>query len=117
MYDSRQIIFGGVAFGAIERYVAVAYNGAESYNQFAGTGQIAGISGNVAQVNGERTDVVAFGPHQARLNSAVARGAWLKPDATGRLIPANAGDFAIARAEKSGVLGEIIPVLVFPTKI
>jgi hypothetical protein len=120
MYDTRQIIMGGQADGAIERYTAVqpGVSTTTAFARAAGVTPPIGINSNVNTALGERADIVIFGPHKGRLGGvAVARGTWLKADGLGRLIAAVAGDFAIARAEIAGNALEIIDIFVMPVKV
>lgn len=71
-----------------------------------------GVCGAVGPALGERCDVVLMGIADVEFGAAVTRGQALTSDASGRAVVAVAGDQMIGRAQVSGVLGDIAPVLI-----
>lgn len=86
-----------------------------------GSAAILGASELIAAASGERVDVVRLGLAYVELGDTVTRGQHLTSDSVGRAIPAvivagsaiNIG----GRAEISGVVGDIIPVMIEPTVV
>jgi hypothetical protein len=118
-YSNQQIIFGGIAATAIEghRIVTPEPATAGSYKKATAADIPVGISAANGFAIGKRLDYIVHGPHHLRLGAAVTEGQWLKADATGKGIPAAAGDLAIARAMKAGAIGELVSVYVQPYKV
>ncbi|MFM2433066.1 MAG: hypothetical protein RLZZ511_4280 [Cyanobacteriota bacterium] len=118
MYDNRQVIFGGTASIAIPAYHIVAHaTTAGQIKQAIATDTAIGVSSDTPAIINNRTDYVAHGPHRLRVGAAVTPGTWLKPDASGRGIPAAVGEAAIARAIQSGTTGDLVDVFVQPYKV
>ena len=97
-------------FGATDSVVAQAA---------AATDLLIGVTGKVsATVIGERVDVSRSGIREVEYGGAVARGATLTADASGRAItaaPAAGSNVrTIGVAEVSGVLGDIGSLLIVP---
>lgn len=73
-----------------------------------------GIVEAVAPAAGERCDVVMAGLADVTLGGTVARGAMVTSDAQGRAVTATTGNRAIGVARVSGVVGDVVEVLIAP---
>lgn len=95
-----------------KQFFAVKFSGADSQVNLAGVGNAIGILMN-KPLSGEVAEVaLSGGGAKSKCVGNVTRGDSLKADASGNLIPASAGDRAIAIAESSGVSGDVIAVIV-----
>lgn len=87
----------------------------------AATDALIGVSHTITAAIDERIDVVVAGIADVELGGTVTRGGFVSSDATGRgVAPAPAAgvnNAVIGRALASGVIGDIIPVLVSPSQI
>lgn len=87
----------------------------------AATDALVGVSHTITAAIDERIDVVVAGIADVELGGTVTRGGFVSSDATGRgVAPAPAAgvnNAVIGRALASGVIGDIIPVLVSPSQI
>jgi hypothetical protein len=73
---------------------------------------VAGILLNSPRA-GEAASVGFWGESQVYAGAAVAHGALVAPDGTGRAVTANSGDWTLGQAlEAAGAAGELIRVLV-----
>ncbi len=73
-----------------------------------------GVVEGVAPALGERCDVVHFGIADLTLGGTVARGAAVTSDATGRGVAAASTNRVIGFARQSGVVGDIVEVMLAP---
>lgn len=80
----------------------------------AATDLSVGVVEHVAAASGERCDVVLVGVAEITLGAAVTRGSQLTSDATGRAVTAIAGNRRIGIALVSGVVGDVVEVLLNP---
>lgn len=76
-----------------------------------------GINEGIAPATGERVDVVMAGLAEVTLGATVARGAAVTADALGRAVTAAAGNRAIGIAMASGVVGDVVHVLITPSVV
>lgn len=76
-----------------------------------------GVLENVSPVTGERCDVVVAGIAEVTLGGTVARGAKVTADAQGRAVTAAAGNQAIGVVLASGVVGDLVDVLISPSVV
>lgn len=87
----------------------------------AATDALIGITTEIDAASGERVDVVHEGIADLKLGGTVARGALLTSDASGRGVTAapaaGTNNRVICAALISGVLDDIIPVLVTPGSV
>lgn len=76
-----------------------------------------GVADNLGQTDaGYRVDIILNGIAEAEAGAAVARGARLTADASGRVIAAASGNIVIGVAmAAAGAAGEIIPINVVPS--
>jgi hypothetical protein len=85
------------------------------------TSQMIGVVEGVAPALGERCDVVMTGIADVQIGGTVTRGAYLTSNATGQGVAAapaaGTNNNVIGMALQSGVSGDIIPVLVAPSRI
>lgn len=95
--------------------VKVGANDYDVLQAAAGTDLVFGVSTEVGAVSGERIDVVLEGIVDVKLGATVARGQLVMSDASGfGILAAAAGGSnvnVIGRAMVSGVVGDIVPVL------
>lgn len=80
-----------------------------------------GVSENLDTPINENCDVVLVGVADVRCGGAVARGDWLTSDANGKAVAAapaaGVNNNVVGRALASGVLDDIIPVLLAQNRI
>lgn len=76
-----------------------------------------GVVEGMAAASGERCDVVLGGSAEVTLGGTVARGALVTSDATGRAVTAASTNRAIGVALASGVVGDVIDVLISPSTV
>jgi len=80
-----------------------------------------GVTNDVAALNGERQDVIHMGIADITLGGNVTRGNPVTSDSVGRAVnaapAAGANNHIIGFALISGVLGDIVPVLLSPGRI
>lgn len=83
--------------------------------------KLIGITTEIDSISGERCDVVHAGIADLKLGGAVARGDQITSDATGQGLTAapaaGTNNRTVGIALISGVLGDIIPVLVLPSML
>lgn len=73
-----------------------------------------GTSAPLGAVAGDRLHVTLGGIARVKLGGTVARGAGMTSDATGQGVAAAATNRAIGYALASGVIGDVIPMLIAP---
>ena len=76
-----------------------------------------GVVENVPPASGERCDVVLAGVAEVTLGGTVARGAAVTADASGRAVAAAAGNRAVGVLLASGVVGDVVEVLLSPSVV
>jgi hypothetical protein len=109
-----------VAEAAINAFRIVKFGTTDDFVvQGAAVGDaLIGVVEGVAPAAGERCDVVMAGIAEITLGGTVARGAALTSDGTGRAVAAapagGTNNSLIGRALASGVVGDVIPVLLAP---
>lgn len=83
--------------------------------------KLIGVSNELAAAIGERCDIVRVGIADVQLGGAVARGDPITSDANGKGVAAapaaGINNSIIGFAETSGVLDDVIPVLLAPGRI
>ena len=83
--------------------------------------KLIGVCDNVAPALGERVDIIVSGIADVRIGGAVTRGDPLTTDANGKGVAAapagGTNNRIIGMALASGVLDDIIPVLVSPSML
>lgn len=90
-------------FGASDTGAAVAA---------AGTDALIGVTGQVgALAAGDQVDLTLVGIGEVECGDTVTRGNQLTADATGRAVVASDGDTVGGKAMKSGLVGDVIPIL------
>jgi hypothetical protein len=86
-------------------------------NGAAATDALIGVNNEIDVASGERADVIHTGIAQVKLAGTVARGGFVTSDATGKGVAAapaaGSNNGVVGRALRSGVSGDIIPVLLF----
>lgn len=105
-----------VAEAAISAYRIVKVGAADGQvlTAAAATDLSIGVVENVAPAIGERCSVVMVGVAEITLGGTVARGAAVTSDASGRAVTASAGNRRIGIALASGVVGDVVEVLLSP---
>ena len=80
-----------------------------------------GITGQVAGVITTRVDVILSDTADVECGATVTRGDWLTTDSVGRAVTAapaaGVNNNVIGKAMQSGVVGDIITVLLVPCRI
>lgn len=108
------------ALGVIGKYLiaAATTDDGEASQAADGDAMLLGTTTDIPTADGAIVDVVRNGLASVTYGGAVARGAPLTADASGRAIavalPAAAGTYIVGYAEVSGVLGDIGSVMVAP---
>lgn len=77
----------------------------------AASDALIGVSGQVGAASGETLDVTLIGIGEVTLGDTVARGARVTSDASGRAITASDGENVAGMVLKSGVVGDVVPLL------
>lgn len=77
----------------------------------AATDGLLGLSGQVGAASGEPVDITLVGVGEVTLGDTVTRGQRLTADSAGRGIPAVSGNVVGGVALKSGVVGNVVPML------
>lgn len=105
-----------VAEAAISAYRIVKPGSADGQvlTAAAATDLAIGVVENVAPASGERCEVVLAGVAEITLGGTVARGGAVTSDASGRAVAASAGNRRIGHALVSGVVGDVVEVLLSP---
>ena len=99
------------------RYHAVKQGTSDFNVVIAAAGEGIGILMNRPNANQQAEIAVVGGGAKVKLGANVTRGAYLVANASGQFITAaTAGHTVLARAEVSGVSGDIIPVTVLDFK-
>jgi len=80
----------------------------------AATDSLIGVVEGVAPALGERCDVMLAGIAEVKLGGSVTRGGPVTSDATGQGVAAASGNRAVGHALVSGVVGDVIEVLINP---
>jgi Uncharacterized conserved protein (DUF2190) len=100
-----------VKFGTTDDFMAQSAAAADGHiGVFEGYGTAAPLGAAA----GERIHVTLSGIARLKLGGTVARSAGITSDATGQGVAAGAGNRAIGYALASGVVGDVIPVLLAP---
>lgn len=101
-----------VKFGSTDDYVVQGAAVSDS---------IFGVVGGIAPAIGERCDVTLVGIEEVKLGGTVVRGGPITSDATGQGVAAapaaGANNRIIGFAQMSGVIGDVIPVLLAPSSL
>lgn len=77
----------------------------------AATDGLLGVCGQVGAATGEAVEATLIGIGEVTLGGTVTRGQRLTADSQGRAIPAADGDVVAGVALKSGVLADVVPLL------
>lgn len=77
----------------------------------AATDAIVGLSGQVGAVSGEPLDVTLVGVGEVTLGDTVTRGSQVTADSAGRAVTAASGNTVAGLVLKSGVVGDVVPML------
>lgn len=108
-----------VAEAAVSPYRVVKFGTADGQvvQAAAASDAAVGVADNLGQsAAGYRVDVILNGIADAEAGAAVARGARLTADASGRVVAAASGNIVIGVAmAAAGAAGEIIPINVVPS--
>lgn len=83
----------------------------------AATQNLCGVSGAIAAATTERCEVHRAGIVPLEYGATVQAGQPLTADASGRGIPATAGQNTIGRAQENGGVGAIGSVLISPASV
>jgi hypothetical protein len=106
------------AVGAIPAYTIVKFDAAADYDVSAAAAagnELVGVTTEVAAVDGEPVDVIHSGTAFVILGvGGCARGQNLTSDAAGAAVVAVAGNRSIGKAVQTGLVGEVIEVLLAP---
>lgn len=114
MMNNRMFVRTWNAGAAITKRRVVKFNGSGLPVLAAAAGDLAiGISDNAADIaSGARVDVVTMGQPEVEAGAAIAAGASVTSDSTGRVKLAATGDVAIGTALEAAIAaGDIIHVL------
>ncbi len=101
------------AAGTISPYRLVKFSTSDTtvIQASAATDSLIGVSGSVGAASGESVDVTFVGIGEITLGDTVARGGQVTSDASGRGIPAVDGNSVAGKVLKSGVVGDVVPIL------
>ena len=111
------------AESAINPYTIVKFgaNDLGVVSAAAATDKLVGVSREFGTASGEPVDVIHDGITYVKLGGTVARGDFLTSDATGQAITAAPGvgvnNRIIGYARQSGVVGDVIDVVIEPGSI
>jgi hypothetical protein len=109
------LITGNPAISAVQPYQILKYSGNGGVAPAAGpTDKLIGVSGSQPVDSGYAVDVARTGIAEVKLGGTVSAGDDITSDANGRGVALTGAGQSVGRAEKDGVEGDVIPVLVLP---
>lgn len=83
--------------------------------------KLIGVTDNIGPASGERCDIIVAGIADIKAGGAITRGDLITTDATGQAVTAAPGagtnNRVIGIAQKSGVSGDVIEVLLQPGSV
>ena len=122
-YSQSQTLINLEAAAAIDPHTLLTLGtAADSTVQEAGDNEeIVGAVGEYAVASGDQAPVIICGVAQIKLGGAVTRGGQVKADASGQAVAVattgTTNQNSAGKALKSGVSGDIIPILIQPQVI
>lgn len=96
--NASQLPVSGVAEGAITRYYIVKLGTADQQVAVAGAGEACFGIAQDGVADTVEVAVVIAGTSFCIAGDVIARGAWVKADASGKAVTANAGDEVVGKA-------------------
>jgi len=101
------------AGGTISPYRLVKFGSSDTavVQATAATDGLIGVAGQVGATTGTVLDITVVGIGEVELGDTVTRGQQVTADSAGRAVPATSGNSVIGVAFKSGVVGDIVPLL------